>query len=109
MPFLHAHQPLSRDGLIGTLDLNQLRLTESRCTIDKSRGRCAQHHPARRSDRLHPLSHPHLFTDSGVTERPRTHFTRDDLTRVKSHPQLQLDTVAVLDVDGKPLRLFLDT
>ena len=28
MPFLHAQQPLGRDGLIGALDLNQLRLTE---------------------------------------------------------------------------------
>ena len=28
MPFRHAQQPLCRDGLIGTLDLNQLRLTE---------------------------------------------------------------------------------
>ncbi len=29
MPFLHAQQPLGRDGLIGTLDLNQLRFTEA--------------------------------------------------------------------------------
>ena len=27
MPFLHAQQPLGRDGLIGTLDLNQLSLS----------------------------------------------------------------------------------
>ncbi len=33
MPFLHAQQPLGRDGLIGTLDLNQLRLTESRLRL----------------------------------------------------------------------------
>ena len=108
MPFLHAQQPLSRDRLIGTLDLNQLTLAESRCTINQSRGRCAEHHPTRRSDRLHPLGHPHLLTDCGVTERPRTHFTGDHLARVQADPQLQLDTVAVLDVDGKPLRLFLD-
>ena len=29
MPFLHAQQPLGRDGLIGTLDLNKLRLSEA--------------------------------------------------------------------------------
>jgi hypothetical protein len=34
MPFLHAQQPLGRDGLIGTLDLNQLRLTEGGCAVN---------------------------------------------------------------------------
>ena len=29
MPFLHAQQPLGRDGLIGPLDLNKLRLSEA--------------------------------------------------------------------------------
>ena len=89
---------------IGTLDLNQLRLAESRYTINESRGRCAQHHPAGRSDRLHPLSHPHLLADGGVTERARTDFTGDHLTRVQAHPQLEIDTVAILDLGGKPLR-----
>src|SRR6185312_10822074 len=37
MPFLHAQQPLNRDGLIGTLDLNQLRLTEGGCMVHQSR------------------------------------------------------------------------
>ena len=90
MPFLHAQQPLGRDRLIGTLDLNQLRLAESRCAINQSRGGCAKHHPTRRSDRLHPLSHPHLLTDSGVTERPRTDLTGDHLARVQAHPQPQI-------------------
>ena len=90
MPFLHAQQPLGRDGLIGTLDLNQLRLTESRCAINQSRGGRAEHHPTRRRDRLHPLSHPHLLTDGGVTERTRTDLTGDHLTRVQADPQLQL-------------------
>ena len=109
MPFLHAQQPLGRDGLIGTLDLNQLRLAESRCAFNQSRGGRAEHHPTRRSDRLHPLSHPHLLTDGGVTERARTDLTGDHLTRVQAHPQLQVHTVAVLDLDGKPLRLLLHT
>ena len=79
MPFPDAHQPLGRDGLIGTLDLNQFNLAQSRYTINESRGRCAQHHPAG-SDRLHPLSHSHLLTDGGVTERPRTDLTGNHLT-----------------------------
>ena len=96
MPFPHAQQPAGGDWLVGTLDLNQLRLAESRCAINQSRGGRAEHHPARRSDRLHPLSHPDLLTDSGVTERPRTDLTGDHLTRVQAHPQLQFDTVAVV-------------
>ena len=108
MPFPHAQQPMGRDRFIGTLDLNQLRLSRGRCAFNQSRGGRAEHHPTRRSDRLHPLSHPHLLTDGGVTERPRTDLTGDHLTRVQAHPQLQLDTVAVLDLGGKPLRLLLN-
>ena len=94
--------------LIGTLDLNQLRLAESRCAINQSRGRRAEHHPTRRSDRLHPLRHPHLLTDSGVTQRARTDFTGDHLTGVEPYAQPQFDAVAVVDLDGKPLRLLLN-
>ena len=54
--------------LVGTLDANHLRLAESRCAINQSRGGRAEHHPTRRSDRLHPLRHPDLLTDGGVTE-----------------------------------------
>ena len=108
MPFAHAQQAMGGHWLLGTLDANHLWLTESRCAIDESRGRRAQHHPAGRSDRLHPLSHPDLLADGGVTERPRTDLTSDHLTRVQADPQLQLDTVAVLDVDGKPLRFLLN-
>ena len=86
MPFPHAQQPMGRDRLIGTLDLNQLRLAESRCAINQSRGGRAEHHPTRRSDRLHPLRHPHLLTDGGVTERPRTDLTGDHLTGVQARP-----------------------
>jgi short-subunit dehydrogenase involved in D-alanine esterification of teichoic acids len=53
-----------------------------------------------RRDRLHPLRHPHLLTDGGVTERPRTDLTGDHLTRVKSHPQPQIHTVAALDTSA---------
>ena len=108
MPFAHAQQPMGGHRFVGTLDLNQLRLAESRCAINQSRGGRAEHHPTRRCDRLHPLSHPDLLTDGGVTERPRTDFTGDHLTGVQAHPQLQIHTVAVLDLDGKPLRLLLN-
>src|SRR4029079_6844885 len=43
----------------------------------------------------------------GVTEWAGTDFTRYDLARVQAHPQLQLHTVALSDVDRKPLRLLL--
>ena len=107
MPFLQAQQPLSRDRLIGALDPNQLGIAQGRHAINQPRGRRAEHHPTRRSDRLHPLSHPHLLTDGGVTEWAGTDFTGDHLARVQAHPQLQLHTVPLSDVDGKPLRLLL--
>ena len=89
-----VQQPMGRDGLIGTLDLNQLRLTEGRCAVNQSRCGLAEHHPTGGRDRLHPLSHPHLLTDGGVTERARTDLTRNHLTGVQAHPQLQVNTVA---------------
>ena len=95
-------------GSSAPLMLDHLRLTESRCAINQSRRGCAEHHPTRRGDRLHPLRHPDLLTNGGVTERPRTDLTGDHLAGVQADPQLQLDTVAVLDLDGKPLRLLLD-
>ena len=109
MSFLHAQQPLGRDGLMGTLDLNKLRLSEAACAFNQSRCGRAEHHPARRCHRLHPLSHPHLLTDGGVTERARTDLTGDHLAGIEANPQLQFDTVAALDLFGKPLRLVLHT
>ena len=93
--------------LVGTLDLNQLGLAQGRCAINQSRGGRAEHHPTRRGDRLHPLSHSDLLTDGGVTEWAGTDFTGDHLTGVQAHPQLQVHTVALSDVDRKPLRLLL--
>ena len=102
MPFLHAQQPLSRDGLIGPLDLNQLAFAQGRRAINQPRGGRREHHPAR----FHPLSHPHLLTDGGVTEWAGTDFTGDHLARVQAHPQQEVYTVALSDVDRKPLRLL---
>ena len=68
MPFAHAQQAAGGHRLIGTLDLNQLGLTQSRCAINQPCGGRAEHHPARRGDRLHPLSHPDLLADRGVTQ-----------------------------------------
>ena len=65
----HAQQEPSGHWFISTLDPNGLRFTENRCALNQSRCRRAEHHTPRRSHRLHPLSHPDLLTDSGVTER----------------------------------------
>ena len=108
MPLAHPHQPTGRHGLVGTFDAEHLWLGESRRALDKSRRGRAEHHPTRRCHRLHPLRHADLLTDGGITERSRTDFTGDHLTGVKSHAQLQIHAVALLDVDGKPLRLFLN-
>jgi hypothetical protein len=63
MLFIHAQQPIARHRLVGTLDPNQLRLSESCCVLNQSRCRCAEHHPAGRGDRFHPLRHPDLLTN----------------------------------------------
>ena len=73
------------DRFLGTLDSDHLRFTESRRAINQPCGGRAEHHPARRSDRLHPLSHSDLLTDRGVTQSAGADFTGDDLTRVESH------------------------
>ncbi len=108
MAFAHAQQPMGGHRLVGTLDLNHLGFAQSRSALNQSRGRRAEHHPTRRCHRFHPLRHADLLTDGGVTERSRTDLTGDYLTGVKPHPQLQIHTVALLDVDGKPLRLLLN-
>ena len=43
--FRHAQQAVGGHRFIGTLDAHHLRLTQSRCVIDQSRCRCAEHHP----------------------------------------------------------------
>src|ERR1700753_3300243 len=68
-PVPHAQQPLGSHGLDGTFDLNKLSLTESHGAINQPRCRWAQHHPAVRRHRLHPLGYADLLTDSGVAER----------------------------------------
>src|SRR6516164_7261647 len=100
---------MSGHWFLGTLDLNQFRLAERCSALNESRCRGAEHHRARRGRRLHSLRHADLLTDGGVTEWPGTDFTGDHLTRVKSHSQLQLHTVALADVDGKPLCLLLNS
>ena len=68
MPVADAQQAVGAHRLVGTLDLNQLGLAQGRCAINESRGGRAEHHPTRRGDRLHPLSHADLLTDRGVTQ-----------------------------------------
>ena len=51
---------------------------------------------------------PTCFADGGVTARPGTDVTGDHLAGVQAHPQPQVHTVAILDLDRKPLRLLLN-
>src|ERR1700757_561302 len=69
MLFTHAQQATGRNWFIGTLDLNQIRFAERCSVLNESRSRVAEHHSTRRGHRLHPLSHPDLLTDGGVSER----------------------------------------
>ena len=109
MAFTHSQQPTGQDRFVRTLDFNHLGLAERRYAINQpGRGR-RKHHATRRSDRFHPLRHAHLLTNSGITKSARTDFTGDHLARVQAHPQPQLHTVAVYDIDRKPVRLLLNS
>src|SRR5262245_48639590 len=57
----------------------------------RSVGGLAEHHPARRRHRLHPLGHSDLFADRSVSTCARTNFACDHLTRVQAHAQSQVD------------------
>ena len=108
MVFSDAQQPTGGHWLIGSLNVDHLRFTEHHRALDQSCGGRAEHHPTSRSGRLHPLSHPDLLTDGGVSERPTTDFTSDHQAGVKSHPELQINAVALTDVGRKSLRLLLN-
>jgi hypothetical protein len=65
--------------------------------------RCAPS-PARSGPRVGRRFAP----DGGVTECTRADLPGDHLTGVKSHPQLQIHTVAVSDFNGEPLHVLLN-
>jgi hypothetical protein len=46
-----------QDRFVRTLDFNHLRLAERRYAINQPGRGCRKHHPARRTDRFHPLRH----------------------------------------------------
>ena len=100
MPFAYAQQAMGGHRFLGALDPNHLRFTENRHPVHQPRGGRAEHHPTRRSDRLHPLSHPHLLTHGGVTERPRPDLPGDHLTGVEANAQPKIQTVALADPGG---------
>ncbi len=98
---------MPRHRFRAALDMHQLTLTKHRAGFDQPCGGLAEHHPTWWGRRFHPLGHPDLFTDGGVTERARADLTGDDLPRIQTDPCQQLDAVAPGNVSGKPLRLLL--
>ncbi len=108
MPVAYGKQLTGGHRLLCAFDLNQLKFTESRRTLNKSRRGLTEHHPIRRCHRFHPLRHTDLLTDGGVTERPRADFARDHLARVQPHTQPQVDAVAVFDLSGESGGLTLN-
>ena len=52
---------------------------------------------------LHPLRHPDLLTDRGVTNCGGTDLTGYHLAGVQPDPQPELDTIAPIDVGGQIL------
>ena len=81
-PVDHAQQPMGAGtGSSAPLMRTSSGFAESRRALDQSRGRRAEHHPTRRGHRFHPLGHPDLLTNGGVTECTRTDLTGDHLDR----------------------------
>ena len=101
-----ARRPLGRDGLIGTLRSRRSGSARARCaltsrTVDTLR----MTPPGGAID--HPLRHPHLLTNSGVTQSARADLASDHLPH-SGPPAAHLHTVAVVDSDGDPLRFLLN-
>ena len=93
---------------VSALDVHQFGLLEHHGTLHQAGRRFAEHHPTRRGNRLHPLGHPHLLADRGVTQWARTNLTSDHLTRIHADPQLQRDTVTAFHLSRQALGLPLN-
>ena len=65
-----TQEAMRRHRLVAPLDTHQLRFAQHGGMFNQSRGGITEHHPTRRSNRLHPLRHPDLLTDRGVTQSP---------------------------------------
>src|ERR1700761_6299223 len=97
LTFRYAQQRSGPPRLIGTFDVDQLNIPEYHGPLDQPRSGFAEHHSIRRRHRLHPLGHPDLFTDGGVTRSARADLAGNHLTGVDADPQAQVDRVTSLD------------
>ncbi len=93
---------------VRTFDPHHFRIAQHHRGIDQTGGRFAEHHPARRGRRLHPLSHPDLLADGRVTCCGRADFTGDHLTGIQPDPQFHGDPVTTFDVGRQATRFLLD-
>src|ERR1700731_1599782 len=103
-----GQQPTRRHRGRGTLNKDEFLCAQGKIVLNEAGGSLAGYPPPRRRDRLHPLSHPDLLTNGGVTESARTDLTSNHLARVQPDPQLEIDTVAAFNFDGKWPRILLD-
>ena len=98
----HARQPPqavdARARRAGALDRHHFRIAEQAGRPDELRGGIAEHDPAWRRGGLHPLGHPDLVADSGVTNCGGTEFTSYHLARIQPDPQAEADTIPPIDV-----------
>ena len=81
---------------MSAFDVSKFGFAEHNGVLHQSGRRLAQHHPARWSDRFHPLCQPDMFTNRGVTECTRTELTGDHLARIQAYPQAKADAVPSL-------------
>ena len=67
-----AEQAVRANGRIGAFDAHHFRLAEHGNMTDQMCGGVADHHSARRRGRFHPLGHPDVHADRGVTPEPES-------------------------------------
>ena len=101
-------QPVRGNPLFHSLNAHHLGLTQHRRVLDQSCSGLAQHHSTGRGDRFHPLRHPYVLADGGITRRARTDITGDHLTGVQTDAQLQCNATAALEFTRESLCLTLN-
>ncbi len=103
-----TEQSMRGDRGVGAFDADRFGFTEHGDVTDQMRGGVADHHPAGRCDRFHPLGHTDVHADGGVTTWAGIDVARDDLTRVQPDAQPEVDAVTRQRLGGQRAHRMLD-
>ena len=105
---VRGYQAPRRHADVNAFDVHRLALTEHNSILDAPSGRLAEQDTARRCRGLHPLRHPYLLTERGVTEVGGADLAGDHPAGIQPDAQPQVDPIATGNLDGQALRGLLD-